>query len=184
MHRPTRKVRQFVKRSGKGKGGGKGWSRFSFLAQMPEQEYDEVFYGGKGASKGKRRSFGKGKGRKGNPRGRDGEIMKCSQKLPNGTVCGSESHFRAQCPHNTEKGGGKGSGASGFGAYVEAGPIGDIIGTWAGMVLPDDDEHDVQDAHSVPSGSAASTDERPRGQWARDAPTAAAMPQLSCPYIP
>ena len=110
--------------------------------------------------------------------------MKCSQKLPNGTVCGSESHFRAQCPHNTEKGGGKGSGASGFGACVEAGPIGDIIGTWTGMVLPDGDEHDLQDAHSVPSGSAASTDERPRGQWARDAPTAAAMPQPPFPYRP
>ena len=39
MHKPTRRVRKFVKRSGKGKGGGKGWSRFSFLAEVPHGEY-------------------------------------------------------------------------------------------------------------------------------------------------
>ena len=75
------------KRKGKWKSGGKGWSRFSFLAEMPDQEYDEVFCEGKGSSKGKRRSFAKGKGRRTNPRGRDGEVMKCSQRLPSGATC-------------------------------------------------------------------------------------------------
>ena len=35
-------------------------------------------------------------------------------------------HFHAQCPHNTDKGAGKGS--PGFGAYVDSGPIGGPIG--------------------------------------------------------
>ena len=97
MHKPTRRVRKFVKRSGKGKGGGKGWSRCSFLAEMPDGEYDELFYGGKGTSKGTPRSFAKGKGRRTNPKRRDGLAMKCSMRLPNGSACGSEQHFRAQC---------------------------------------------------------------------------------------
>ena len=141
MHKPTRRVRKFAKRSGKGKGGGKGWSRFSFLAEMPDGEYDEFFYGGKGTSKGKPRSFAKGKGRRTNPKGRDGQTMKCSQRLPDGSVCGSETHFRAQCPHNPDKGAGKGSNRfAGYG--IGSGPISTI-----GMVIASTDAaHEPQTA--------------------------------------
>ena len=145
---------------GKGKGG-KGWSRYTFLADMPDQEYDDVFYGGKGSSKGKRRSFAKGKGRRTNPRGRDGEVMKCSQRLPSGAICGSETHFRAQCPHNTDsKGSSKGSG-SGFGAYVDSGPVGDLIG----MILTDEQPNpSAQPADTAPAEAPV---ENLRGHWAQ-----------------
>jgi len=120
MKKPTRRVRRFVKRKGKGKGRGK--SRFSFLSTMPDEEYDSMFYGGKGNSKGKRRSSGKGKGRRTNPRGRDGQIMTCG-------ICGSETHFRAECPNNTQQ---QGAGAAAhshftFNSYSGVGPLGDLL---------------------------------------------------------
>ena len=100
MGRPTRKVRKFLKRNtghrllrGKGKGRGRGAQRYAFLAELSQDEVDEVFFGGKGRGKGKR-SSAKGKGRRTNPRGYDGQIMTCD-------ICGSESHFRAQCPQNS-----------------------------------------------------------------------------------
>jgi len=96
MHKPTRRVRRFVRKAkGKGKRStkGQGKSRYDFLDQLPDDEHDYAFYGGKGKSKGKRRSSGKGKGRRKNPVGRDGTIMTCS-------ICGSEEHFRAECPRN------------------------------------------------------------------------------------
>ena len=100
MRKPTRRVRKFVKHNprtkGKGRGSGKGKGRFSFLAEMTDRDVEDIFYGGKGKNKGKngkgkRRSSGKGFGRTTNPRGRDGTVMTCS-------ICGSEAHFRAQCP--------------------------------------------------------------------------------------
>ena len=57
MHKPTRRVRRFLKRRGKGKGkgrgkGGKGFGRgqswFSFMTEMTDDEIDEVFFGRKG----------------------------------------------------------------------------------------------------------------------------------------
>ena len=58
--------------------------------------------------------FGKGKGggkgaphRKGNPIGRDGQVMRCS-------ICNSDQHFRARCPQ-AAKGKGKGTPPSGGG---------------------------------------------------------------------
>ena len=67
------------------------------METFSDASYSAMFYG-KGKGKGKRRSFkkGHGKGRRTNPRGRDGQIMTCS-------ICGSESHFRAECPQNTER---------------------------------------------------------------------------------
>ena len=53
-----------------------------------------IFGKGKGRGKGKRkgsRSSGKGKGRSINPRGKDGQIMRCHS-------CGSTSHLRRDCP--------------------------------------------------------------------------------------
>ena len=83
MRKPTRKARKFIKRSGKGKG--KGKSRFNFLGVMSDQEYSQMFYGGRPFV---RRTSGKGNGRRKNPRGSDGNIMKC-----NFPGCNSEDHF-------------------------------------------------------------------------------------------
>ena len=96
--RPTRRVRTFLKRKGKGKG--KGATLFQFLNVLGHIEYDSLFYGGKGKSKGARRTAGKGKGRRLNPFGRDGTRLKCSFRLSNGQVCNSEEHLRADCPQS------------------------------------------------------------------------------------
>ena len=120
LRKPTRRVRRFLRRSGKGKG--KGKRRFAFLAELTDEQYDSVFFGGKGKSKGKRRSTGKGKGRRRNPLGADGEVMRCS-------ICNSDTHFRAQCPQNSHAAAGSSSDARGstFASYVDAGPIGDLL---------------------------------------------------------
>ena len=99
-NKPTRRVRRFVKRTGKGKGRkGKGKRRFTFLTEMSDEEYSQIFFGGKGKKgygKGKHRSSGKGKGRRRNPIGRDGQVMKCG-------ICDSEEHFRAECPQRNNQ---------------------------------------------------------------------------------
>ena len=68
--------------------------------------------------------IGKGKGkRKGNPRGPDGQPLRCS-------VCGSTEHFWHNCP---QKGKGKGagvassSGAHGPNLYTESSPLDGFI---------------------------------------------------------
>ena len=59
----------------------------------------------KGKGKGHRSgTSGKGFGRKGNPKDREGVTMKCR-------VCNSEEHFAARCP----KGSGKGPSSKGQG---------------------------------------------------------------------
>ena len=71
---------------------------------MNDDDYDQVFFGGKGASKGKARTTGKGKGQgRRNPTGRDGEVMECDAYLPTGGECGSEEHLRANCPHRRQR---------------------------------------------------------------------------------
>ena len=66
MLKPTRRVRRFVRKTGKGsgknrKGEAKGARRFQFLAGMSDQEYGQAFFGGKGKSKGHPRTSGKEK---------------------------------------------------------------------------------------------------------------------------
>ena len=140
MQKPVRRVRKFLRRSGKGKargkGKGKGSSRFDFLANMDDSAVDAVFFGGKGKPKGKRRSTGKGKGRRRNPIGSDGQVMRCG-------ICNSDTHFRAQCPRNT--GHSVGGVGTTFTSYAEAGPLGDLLymvypGTAGTSTLPPDDE--------------------------------------------
>ena len=130
MKKPTRKVRRFVKTKGKGKG--KGKHRFSFLSTMGDDEYDSIFFGGKGKSKGKRRSTGKAGGRSKNPIGSDGNIMLCG-------ICGADDHFRAQCPRSptTMFAAGGGCGGAGHTHNLAAparsvdlevgGPLGDLL---------------------------------------------------------
>ena len=119
--RPVRKFRRYAKRfrrKGKGKGS-KGFGfgksgRPHFLAQN-----DEVLAYLKGSGKGKRsHTSGKGFGRRKNPRGRDGQIMKCR-------VCNSEEHFAARCPQRNS------SGATGSGTphlFTDAESAGPLSG--------------------------------------------------------
>ena len=119
--KPVRKVRRFFRRtlnrkgkSSKGKGKrvtGKGMS--SYLAELSQEDFDDMFFskgkgkGSKGRSRGVK-SSGKSMGRRTNPRGPDGQIMKCTG---NNGRCGSETHFRRECPHEPQ---GKGSGGKGI----------------------------------------------------------------------
>ena len=101
--RPVRKFRRFFKKhkrfKGKGKGKGKGRSHGGFMWTQ-----DDTLAYLKGKGKGKRsHTSGKGFGRRGNPRDRNGEVMKCHN-------CGSEEHLAARCP---QKGSGKGSRGKG-----------------------------------------------------------------------
>ena len=95
MGRPTRSVRRFtrkfISRKGKGKGKGKGRPNVSaFLASLYDSEVEQLFLGmRKGKGKGKR-SSGKGKGRRRNPKGRDGNVMRCFR-------CGSDTHLSREC---------------------------------------------------------------------------------------
>ena len=97
MRKPVRRVRRFLKRRGKGKGKRPGY----FLSTLSDPEVEQLFFahgkGGKGKGNGKR-SSGKGM----NPRGADGQIMKCRK-------CGSIEHFQKDCPREGAPGG-KGSG--------------------------------------------------------------------------
>ena len=60
---------------------------------MSDQEYSDLFYGGRPFV---RRTSGGGKGRRKNPRNRQGEIMTCDE-------CGADDHFRAQCPRRGQQ---------------------------------------------------------------------------------
>ena len=105
--KPVRKFRRGFKRfrrkgSGKGKGSFRSWGQRGkgsgfFLAEPTEDEVS-AFVAHKGRGKGKSKGSGKGFGRKGNPKDRNGNVMKCR-------ICNSEEHFAARCP---QKGGGKG----------------------------------------------------------------------------
>ena len=73
---------------GKGKGKGKkGKNAVSaMLAEMTDEEMHQAFPSFRGF-----RSTGKGKGRTGNPKGPDGQQMRCFE-------CGSTSHLAGACP--------------------------------------------------------------------------------------
>lgn len=117
MGKPVRAIRRFVRRKGKGKGKGKGKSgkagaATTFLAATSDEEVDQIFLGkgrgkgSKGGHKGKR-SSGKGKGRRLNPFGPDGERMKCNS-------CGAEDHFIRECTQERAHGGAGANHGSSF----------------------------------------------------------------------
>eukprot|EP00973_Karenia_brevis_P049944 6934905-Karenia_brevis.AAC.1 len=94
-------LRRRLARRGKGKGRRlSGRAISTFALELSDLDDEAVFYGrGKGKGKGKRsgrRSSGKGSGREQNPRGRDGQVMKC---LGNNGQCGSTTHQKRDCPH-------------------------------------------------------------------------------------
>ena len=83
--KPVRALRRVLRRKGKGKGKSKHKGAYLNIGEVLRQS---SYFKGKGKG-GK--SSGKGFGRKLNPVGRDGEVMKCS-------TCGSSYHLRARCP--------------------------------------------------------------------------------------
>ena len=106
--RPVRRFRTNFKKTlrTKGKGRSKGKRRGFFFTE------DEVHAYLKGKGKGKRsHTSGKGHGRKGNPRDREGNVMKCHN-------CGSEDHLRAGCTKGGGKGGSSSSGPPSFAPFV------------------------------------------------------------------
>ena len=109
-------------RKGKGRGKGKGQHNSAFISDYPPTQYwqapEQEQFAYKGFGKGS-----KGNGRRGNPIGPDGKVMKC-------TECGSEEHFRAKCP----KGSGKGNGKPGKSAF----PVQHVHWSQQPGVLPGD----------------------------------------------
>ena len=109
-------------RKGKGRGKGKGQHNSAFMSDYPPTQYwqapEQEQFAYKGFGKG-----GKANGRRGNPIGPDGKVMKC-------TECGSEEHFRAKCP----KGSGKGNGKPGKSAF----PVQHVHWSQQPGVLPGD----------------------------------------------
>ena len=100
-----------------GKGKGKGANRFGFLAAMSDQEYSELFYGGRQFV---RRISGGGKGRKKNPRNRNGEIMTCGE-------CGADDHVCAQCPWRGQQQRAMFTTSAPTPVPSELGPVGDLF---------------------------------------------------------
>eukprot|EP00959_Pyramimonas_sp_CCMP1952_P018516 391117-Pyramimonas_sp.AAC.1 len=109
MKKPARKVRRVVRRAlkgedkGRGKGRGKrrrlhGRGRLAVLASLTGPQYEDIFLG---AGRNRRRTSGKGNGRRGYPKDVNGEILECD-------ICHSTQHFRRECP----QGNGGGSGPS------------------------------------------------------------------------
>ena len=94
LRKPPRAVRRYARRYLKGKGKGKGSTRpdaRAFLSELADEDVHQVFKGArKGKGKGFRHTKGKGKGRRTNPRGKDGAVMRCFR-------CGSETHLSKEC---------------------------------------------------------------------------------------
>ena len=161
-----RRVRRFIRRrfgKGKGKGRGKGssFNATAYLTAMTDDDVEEVLFKGKGKGKSKgKRTSGKGFGRKGNPKGRDGQVMKCHE-------CDSEEHLVAQCPRR--KGQGKGLFTHAYNdqqllqpqqawhvsSDQEASPLGDIVeNVQIFMVNPADPPNHDNKNPIVSSGSS------------------------------
>ena len=150
-HKPVRKFRRKFRKFGKGHGKvyrdrGKGSGKGHSIMFSEEDVYTFLSGKGKGHRSG---SSGKGFGRKGNPKDRDGNVMTCR-------VCGSEDHFAARCP----KGSGKGSSGPSFFTQTT-----DYTPPWRDAGLQYD--RPLQSAHGMrplqgQSGqSSSSTDARP-----------------------
>ena len=112
---PIRRVRRFLKRHyGRNRRPHGIQSRshlsYSYLAESADETLEHVFKGKgrEGGSKG-RRTTGKGFGRRGNPKDRSGNTMKCHE-------CGSTDHLVKRCPQR--KGKCKGKPANGKGTYL------------------------------------------------------------------
>ena len=154
--KPVRALRRVIRRKGKGK----GKQRSSYLNIDSLLQQSAYFKGkGKGGT-----GTGKGFGRKGNPRGRDGEPLKCS-------ICGSAFHLRARCPRRDSSTSGPSAGApSGqpprTGPSYTVEPAGSSAGlhfatfesdsSWANIMTPRSQASTQNaSAHTVPVQAAA-----------------------------
>ena len=84
--KPVRSLRRVLKRKGKGKGKQRSYLNIDSLLQQ------SAYFRGKGKGG---TSSGKGFGRRQNPKGRDGEPLRCS-------ICSSVYHLRARCPQRSD----------------------------------------------------------------------------------
>ena len=100
--KPTRKFRRIHKRFRTAKGKGNGFSRHAMRTKgngrgqplFHAEAFNETLAYSSGKSKGNRRhTSGKGTGRRMNPTGREGQVMKCR-------VCNSPEHFEVRCPQS------------------------------------------------------------------------------------
>ena len=107
--KPVRRLRTVFRRKGKGKG--KGSRSYLNLGEALEQS---SYFKGKGKGG---RSSGKGFGRRINPKGRDGEVLKCS-------VCNSIYHLRARCPQGAQSSTPAAASAPASSGHNPAGQIG------------------------------------------------------------
>ena len=164
-HKTTRKVRRFAKTKG-GKGAG-GKRASAFMATTEVQAY---FKG-----KGKRTSRSSGKGLGGsrtNPKGPDGQIMKCS-------ICGSENHFRAKCPQS--------NGSQGFLVHShgeassgETGPLAGLMGD----ISPEETFHFMmRQTEEPPSHSASARGSGSADPWTHQDPWAGAQLPVFAPPV-
>eukprot|EP00959_Pyramimonas_sp_CCMP1952_P070849 1479676-Pyramimonas_sp.AAC.1 len=105
MRKLVRKVRRTIRRAlrekGKGRGKGKGERRrlhgrgmVAVLASLTGPQCGESFLG---ASSNRRRTSGKGKGRRGDPKDDNGKTMERD-------ICHSTQHFRRECPRSDGRG--------------------------------------------------------------------------------
>ena len=91
------------------------------MADMNDVDLEEVYFKGRGkrgGGKGFRQSTGKGRGRRRNPIGSDGNVVRCG-------ICNSDTHFRAQCPQNQNTN--RSHGFAAVPAEQSAGPLGDML---------------------------------------------------------
>jgi len=156
--KPTRHVRRFVKK----KGGGKGKRGNAVRAFITDTDHVSSYLKGKGKNT---RSHTSGKGfhaalRK-NPKGPDGQIMKCS-------TCNSEDHFRARCPHNTQQRPAAtpflatpaSQGQPAESSSASGGPLGDLEGilgeievSYMNLELPEEEDDPIYSTHDAWEGA-------------------------------
>ena len=117
-----------------------GKGRYHFLQELDEHTLDQLF-GGKGKSRGKGKSSAKGFGRKQNPRGRDGQVLRCDVPLANGQPCNSESHLRADHHRFVNTSGFQALGTSTPFVTSTPGPLDDLLGGMYPSWMPAQEAH-------------------------------------------
>ena len=122
-NKPVRKFRRMVRRTRRTKGKGKGKGKFGKGKPFFHAEaYEAVLTYLKGRGKGGRSfSSGKGAGRRKNPMGRDGQVMRCRN-------CNSDEHFAAKCPRSASS---SSAPPQMFVIHDEDGPISNILANQA-----------------------------------------------------
>eukprot|EP00438_Fugacium_kawagutii_P025194 Skav218080 [mRNA] locus=scaffold3382:13254:23272:- [translate_table: standard] len=126
MQKPTRAVRRYVKRFDRRKGKGKGKGK----------SHQSAFAAGKGKGKKGKNTISKGKGRRANPRGPDGQVMRCYE-------CGSTEHLAGACPRRNQPSTSSNPGSTTFftRSSVDQAPL---LGPLAGIIDGSELYHAIQ----------------------------------------